>query len=492
MSRKSKRTATTKRPEDGGETRPSTKAPAPAPEPSPRELPATAAVAAPASPSPRSLAWTILAVVGLLVLHYVLAARSLLQENPTVDEVAHLPAGVTYWQKGTFRLYPHNPPLFKLVAALPVVMARPVTEPLFPYKSWTSKSPSPATFSQYFAYFNADRYFELFQLARLMMPLFTVVGGLVVFAWSARLYGRLAGLLSLALWVFCPNILAHARLITSDASSTAMGVAATYVFWRYLSRPTWRWAVVAGVLLGIAQLSKFSMLLLYAVWPFLWLARLMIVGPRSRETGSAPESTLRHVARGFLHGIAIVALSILMIDAGYFFEGVGIPLGKFEFGSRDPHAAGAARHVAAAQRESALRHRLAIPRQSISGHVARSPADAVAGALSPGIRRAEDRDGRDPVPLHPGHPDREGRRGAAVAADRWRRDCGLYGLPRRRAPTDRVEQLLPPRAGLQGPRGHLAPRRPLAGRPRGDETVAGRLVRRAGALDGAGGRSSSP
>ena len=115
-----------------------------------------------------------------------------------------------------------------------------MTEPLYQSESWRSTDPSPTTFSQSFALSNAGRYFELFQLARLMMPLFSIVGGLVVFAWSRRLYGRLGGLLSLALWVFCPNILAHARLITSDVCSTALGVAATYVFWRYLHQPTWR------------------------------------------------------------------------------------------------------------------------------------------------------------------------------------------------------------------------------------------------------------
>src|SRR5262249_52712540 len=73
----------------------------------------------------RARLWRSLAVIGLLMAHYALAARSLLEENPTVDEVVHLPAGVTYWQKGTFRLYHHNPPLFKLWAALPVVLAGP-------------------------------------------------------------------------------------------------------------------------------------------------------------------------------------------------------------------------------------------------------------------------------------------------------------------------------------------------------------------------------
>jgi 4-amino-4-deoxy-L-arabinose transferase-like glycosyltransferase len=269
---------------------------------------------------------TNLGVLALLCLHYFMAAQSLVQENPTVDEVVHLPAGVTYWQKGTFRLYPHNPPLVKLVAALPVVWSGVVTAPLYATPAWTSRFPSQTNFSQYFAFLNYNRYFELCQLARLTMPLFSVVGGLVVFAWSRRLYGVCGGFLSLALWVFCPNVLAHGRLITSDAGAAAMGVLATYLFWRYLDQPGWRWAVAAGVGLGLAQLTKFSLLVLLAVWPFLWLLRLVLVEPRSKW--------LSRIPTGLGHGLTIALVCVLTIDAGYLFEGVGMRLGQFEFASR--------------------------------------------------------------------------------------------------------------------------------------------------------------
>ncbi|MGC8642261.1 MAG: ArnT family glycosyltransferase [Isosphaeraceae bacterium] len=268
---------------------------------------------------------TALAVAGLLALHLALAERSLIQENPTVDEVVHLPAGITYWQKHTFKLYHHNPPLVRMVAALPVLWANPVTAPVYEQKSWASADPSPTTFSQTFAYYNQPYYFDLFRLARMVMPLFSIVGGLVVFAWSSRLYGTPGGFLSLALWVFCPNILAHCRLVTTDVGSTAIGVAATFVFWLYLRGPSWRGAIAAGVLLGVAQLTKFSMLLLYTVWPFLWLVRIVLTGPRQER--------LRRGAIGLAHGALIVALSVLTIDAGYLFEGVGKPLGRFEFAS---------------------------------------------------------------------------------------------------------------------------------------------------------------
>jgi 4-amino-4-deoxy-L-arabinose transferase-like glycosyltransferase len=267
-----------------------------------------------------------LAVVSLLMLHYGLAAQSLLRENPTIDEVVHLPAGVTYWQKKTFRLYHHNPPLVKLVAALPVVWSGVFTERLYELPAWTNSVPDQAAFAHEFVFRNPERYFELFQLARLTMPLFSVFGGVVVFMWSRRLYGHWGGLLSLSLWVFCPNVLAHGRLITTDMGSTAFGVAATYVFWTYLQNGRWRWAVAAGVMLGLAQLTKFSMLLLYAVFPFLWVVHLALV--------CAPQEWLARCRRGVGQGIAIVAISFLTIDAGYLFEGVGIPLGRFEFGSR--------------------------------------------------------------------------------------------------------------------------------------------------------------
>ncbi|AMV39373.1 ArnT family glycosyltransferase [Planctomyces sp. SH-PL62] len=320
MARKSRGAGDRRRESDRPQTHP-----APSPSIPPSEPPGGPSAPEAAPRDRRRRFWIGLAVVALSGVHLALAERSLFSENPTVDEVVHMPAGLTYWDRQTFRLYRHNPPLVKMVAALPVWLAGPVLEPLYQRRAWTDREPAQLNFSQDFAYANADRYFELFDLARMVMPLFSVLGGLVVFAWSARLYGATAGLLSLTLWAFCPNILAHGRLITSDVGSSAVGVAATFLFWLYLRRPGWGGAAAAGVALGVAQLTKFSMLLLYFVWPFLWLVRLALV-PSSESWG-------RKLGRGLAHGLLVVALSILTIDVGYLFEGVGKPLGSFEFAS---------------------------------------------------------------------------------------------------------------------------------------------------------------
>ncbi|HEU5116861.1 MAG TPA: glycosyltransferase family 39 protein, partial [Isosphaeraceae bacterium] len=269
--------------------------------------------------------WTrrrlVLAVSGLLTIHLALAISSLLQENPTVDEVLHLPAGVSYWQTGRFSMYRHNPPLFKLVAAVPVLFSGVVTEPLYNSPYWRTNPPNKTAFGHEFARLNAQDYFELFARSRILMPFFSVLGGLAIFCWSRSLYGPSGGLLSLALWCLCPNILAHARLITSDVPASALGAAATYLFVRYLHDPSWKRATWAGLMLGVVQVTKFSGLLLFAVWPLIALAFLFLVWDRAFWRVS--------LGRLVIHGLGMLLLCLLVINITYRFDGFGRPLGQY-------------------------------------------------------------------------------------------------------------------------------------------------------------------
>lgn len=267
---------------------------------------------------------TWLVVLVLLGAHLTLAISSLVTENPTIDEVAHLPAGLTYLEQGTFRLYPHNPPLLKLAAALAARTLHPDLERIYKRPSWRSEPPVTASVAHEFAFDNAPRYFEIFERARMVTPAFSVLGGLVIFLWSRRLHGEAGGLLSLALWCFGPNVLAHARLITSDIGATALGVAATFAFWCHLQRPSWWRAALAGLMLGLALLAKFSNLILLALWPALWL-----VDQLARDRRDLPKSLLRAIR----HAPILLAITALTINIGYGFEGTFRSLGSYEFAS---------------------------------------------------------------------------------------------------------------------------------------------------------------
>jgi hypothetical protein len=261
--------------------------------------------------------------VALLLVHTSLAVLSLVRENPTIDEVIHLPAGITYWQTHTFKLYAHNPPLVKLIAALPVWSSDPAMAPIYQEDYWRKDPPNKAGVAHEFTRLNAAQYFELFTRARLLMPAFSVLGGLVVFAWSRRLYGVGGGLLSLTLWVFCPNVLAHGRLVTTDVAATALGCGATFLFWRHLDQPSAGRAIVAGLALGLAELSKYSMLLLYVIWPLLWVLH--------RTATSLRPGRLKRLVMDVAWGAVILVLSVFVINAGYGFEGTGRLLKSYDF-----------------------------------------------------------------------------------------------------------------------------------------------------------------
>ena len=72
------------------------------------------------------------------------------------------------------------------------------------------------------------------------------------------MFGPIPGLLALAMLSFDPNILAHGNLATNDIGVTCFATLALYTFWRWISRPTAARAVLAGLFLGLAQVSKFS------------------------------------------------------------------------------------------------------------------------------------------------------------------------------------------------------------------------------------------
>ena len=58
----------------------------------------------------------------LLALMALLAGGAARRESVTIDEVAHIGAGVSYLQKLDMRMNEEHPPLAKVLAALPLVI----------------------------------------------------------------------------------------------------------------------------------------------------------------------------------------------------------------------------------------------------------------------------------------------------------------------------------------------------------------------------------
>jgi hypothetical protein len=259
-------------------------------------------------------------VVGTLAIHACLLAYSASVHSPTFNEPGHLVAGIAYWKFGRFDVYKVNPPLSRLVAALPVLATGCKTD-WSQYCDGAGARPEMAL-GEAFVHANGERSVWLFTIARWVCIPFSVLGGYVVLRWSRELYGAAAGNLSLSLWCFCPNILAHGSLITPDMSATAMGAAACYSYWHWLRRPTWRQTILCGAVLGVAELAKTTFILLYIVWPVIWLAYRV---PERRDANF--RNCLREL--GLMALCAII--SVFVLNLGYGFEGTFTPVGKYRF-----------------------------------------------------------------------------------------------------------------------------------------------------------------
>jgi len=265
---------------------------------------------------PGSAAWGALALMAAV--HAVLAVGTLRQKSVTVDEFGHLPVGYNVLTTRDFAYCEFNPPLMNVLNAVPLLFMHPrdrgeavvPSEPDLKYSLWGNGY-------VFMARFEAD-YHRLFGSARCMTVAGSVLLGGVVFVWAGQLSPRrpaLAGLLAAGLVWYSPNMLAHAGLVTTDIGAAAFITLAAFTFYRYLNRPMWRRAILAGTALGVAQLVKFSAIYLYPVL----LAAAIYVQVRHRAIPWG---------RWAMHGLCIVAVSIAVVNAGYLFQGTGRALGS--------------------------------------------------------------------------------------------------------------------------------------------------------------------
>src|SRR4029077_7872626 len=108
-------------------------------------------------------------------------------DSVTVDEFAHLPAGLFYLSTGRVTVYNLSPPLLRELAALPVLAVRPAAD-FAPF----ADRPEHWALGYDFMDRNAARYRTFFVLGRLPMILLALALVIAVYAWSALHLGTTA------------------------------------------------------------------------------------------------------------------------------------------------------------------------------------------------------------------------------------------------------------------------------------------------------------
>ena len=157
---------------------------------------------------------------------------------------------------------------------------------------------------------------------------------LYVLKWSYELYGRNGALLSLSLYVFDPNLLAHGQLVTADLPAALMTTIALYHFWHFIKLGGKRQALFSAVTLGLSQLAKYSCVYLYPI--FLAIAAIYYRFRRATEERKPDQS--HSLSWNLCHWFIVItffaAVSIATINLGFCFAGIGTPLSGYTL--KDP------------------------------------------------------------------------------------------------------------------------------------------------------------
>ncbi len=268
-------------------------------------------------------------VLGLLAMHALLVGWIAVVKSPALDEMPHLAAGISHWEFGDFSLYRVNPPLVRMIAALPPLALGIETD----WNQGWSVGPfarSEFSLGRRLVDVNGRASFRLFTYARWACLPLTLLGGYLCYRWACDLYGMASGIFALLIWCFSPNVLGWGATICPDLPAATFGLLAAYSFWNWLRTPGAGAALWAGLSLGLALLTKSTWILLLGLWPVLWMFWRV-----TAASGSAPGQSDTSSPRPSWRGLAgLLLLGLYLLNSGYGFSGSFTPLGELTFISR--------------------------------------------------------------------------------------------------------------------------------------------------------------
>ncbi|MGA3008026.1 MAG: glycosyltransferase family 39 protein, partial [Opitutaceae bacterium] len=250
----------------------------------------------------------VVAIAALLLAGYFYMAVSASRtQTTTFDEGVHITAGYNAWKLHDHRFDPGNGDFLKRWATLPLLFSKPHF-PSFDSENW--RTAVFFVFSRDLLFHAGNDPGSILLQTRSMVALLGVALGFFVFACSRRLFGDAGGLISVALFAFCPNMLAHGALVSTDLTLAATLLASAWFIWLLLHRVSW--PILVGSLLAFSLLviSKMTAVLIAPIAVILIVARLFNHEPwlwqlrGNRSVATRGRQSVALLALIVLHGLA--------------------------------------------------------------------------------------------------------------------------------------------------------------------------------------------
>jgi hypothetical protein len=167
----------------------------------------------------------------------------------TLDEPAHIAAGMELLDRGAFTYEQQHPPLARLAVAVG------------PYLLGARSHGASYIVDEGLAIlYTSSDYMQTLRAARLGVLPFFIVLVAITWAWAHRDFGIVAGAAAALILVTTPPLLAHAGLATTDMPVAAGCVAALLAFVRWLECPNACRSFAVGVASALAITAKLSAL----------------------------------------------------------------------------------------------------------------------------------------------------------------------------------------------------------------------------------------
>ncbi len=169
------------------------------------------------------------------------------QLSQTVDEAAHIACGMEWVDKGTYTYETLHPPIARASTAV------------LPFIAGARSSGIPHMIDEGNQVLHTEgRYWRNLSLARLGILPYFILAVAVLWLWTRRLYGDIAGVCAVAVFTLLPPVLAHAGLATTDMANTACFLLLAFVLYLWLRTPDWKHSIGLGIAAAIATSVKFS------------------------------------------------------------------------------------------------------------------------------------------------------------------------------------------------------------------------------------------
>ncbi len=264
---------------------------------------------------PHFLSPILLAAV--MILSGVLMFSVSLQESVVVDEVPYIASGYSYLKYLDYRLDPEHPPLLKMAGAIPLLFM----DLKFPndIPAWQTQTNGQWEVGRQFLFEQGNDADLILRWARTGPIAITLILIFFIYLWGVSLVGRWWALLPATLFGLSPTILSHGHYVTTDVG-TACGIfISVFFFFRAYKDPSLKNLIIAGITFGIAELCKFSALLLIPY--FIAMVVICVLNGIYRESKHNPSYTFKDIRleclRRAKHLGAVFLVGFVLIYAVY-------------------------------------------------------------------------------------------------------------------------------------------------------------------------------